>query len=168
MISRYASNLHWRSQSLTKKTGRPRNGSYRFKKNPHKAKRPRTKTMKICNNSISNLLLCVRSPVDPKKFPMETDRSFSIVCLWHVSIMSVFMINDRIDMVLRLCKKGASIDEINSTDYKRLLGFYYAIMIIHSIRRIDNAFIPLIFHWSGRHIKHQLAGTFQIHDCYTK
>jgi hypothetical protein len=40
-------------------------------------------------------------------------------------------------------------------------------MIIYSIRRLDNPFIPLFFHWSGRYIKRQLAGTLNIHDCYT-
>jgi len=34
------------------------------------------------------------------------------------------------DTVVRLNKKGGSIDEINSTEYERLLGFYYTIMII--------------------------------------
>ena len=58
-----------------------------------------------------------------------------------------------------IVRNGACIDEINSANNERLFGFYSTIMINYSIRRIDNAFIPLFFHWSGRYIKRQLAGT---------
>jgi hypothetical protein len=39
-------------------------------------------------------------------------------------------------------------------------------MIIYSIRQIDNAFIPLSFHWKERYIKFQLVSALIIHDCY--
>lgn len=49
-----------------------------------------------------------------------------------------------------------------------LFGFNYKIMIINSIRQIDNPFIPPSFHWNELHIKFWLAGTLIIHDCYNK
>ena len=59
-----------------------------------------------------------------------------------------------------------NISEINSSDCELRFGFNYKITIIYSIRRIDNPFIPLFFHWSGQHILFQLAETLKIHDCY--
>jgi len=74
MVPRYTIHHHWRSQTLTKKTG------------------------------------------------------------GHMVRIAPIKKNDRIRYGGKIELKWVSIDEINSTEYERLLGFYYTIMIIYSIR----------------------------------
>ena len=69
-------------------------------------------------------------------------------------------------LCIEMSRKRARIDDIKVSRSERLLGFNYKIMIIYSIRQIDNAFIPLSFHWNERHIKFQLVSALIIHDCY--
>jgi len=69
-------------------------------------------------------------------------------------------------LCIEMSRKRARIDDIKFSRSERLFGFNYKIMIIYSIRQIDNAFIPLSFHWNERHNKFQLVSALIIHDCY--
>jgi len=64
--------------------------------------------------------------------------------------------------IVRRARNGG----INSATGILFWGFYHGMMIILSIRQIDNPFIPLSFHWSRLHIKPQTLFTIVISVCF--